>query len=88
MAEGGLETYAAERHPVGARVIRQTRALTRLVTVRHPLGRFLRDQMFAQVDRPERSAAAGSGPPGHGPRLRRARATATGWQHQPVVLIL
>jgi 2-polyprenyl-6-methoxyphenol hydroxylase-like FAD-dependent oxidoreductase len=49
MAEGEIETYAAERHPVGARVIRQTRALTRLVTVRHPLGRFLRDQMFAQV---------------------------------------
>jgi 2-polyprenyl-6-methoxyphenol hydroxylase-like FAD-dependent oxidoreductase len=55
LAQGGLETYAAERHPVGARVIRQTRALTRLVTVRHPLGRFLRDQMFAQVI--DRSAA-------------------------------
>jgi 2-polyprenyl-6-methoxyphenol hydroxylase-like FAD-dependent oxidoreductase len=49
MAKGGLESYAAERHPVGARVIRQTRALTALVTLRHPLARFLRDQMLAQV---------------------------------------
>jgi 2-polyprenyl-6-methoxyphenol hydroxylase-like FAD-dependent oxidoreductase len=49
LARGGLESYAAERHPVGARVIRQTRALTALVTMRHPLGRFLRDQMLAQV---------------------------------------
>jgi 2-polyprenyl-6-methoxyphenol hydroxylase-like FAD-dependent oxidoreductase len=49
LAEGGLETYSAERHPVGARVIRQTHALTRLMTARHPLARFLRDRLFAQV---------------------------------------
>jgi 2-polyprenyl-6-methoxyphenol hydroxylase-like FAD-dependent oxidoreductase len=49
LAEGGLETYSAERHPVGARVIRQTRALTRLVTVHHPFARWLRDQLFAKV---------------------------------------
>jgi 2-polyprenyl-6-methoxyphenol hydroxylase-like FAD-dependent oxidoreductase len=46
---GGLETYSAERHPVGARVIRQTRALTRLVTVKSPLARWLRDQLFARI---------------------------------------
>ena len=49
MIEGTLEGYTAERHPVGARVIRQTRALTRLVTARNPLGRWLRDQLFAHV---------------------------------------
>jgi 2-polyprenyl-6-methoxyphenol hydroxylase-like FAD-dependent oxidoreductase len=49
MVEGGLETYSAERHPVGARVLRQTRMLTRLVTARHPLARFARDQLFAHV---------------------------------------
>jgi 2-polyprenyl-6-methoxyphenol hydroxylase-like FAD-dependent oxidoreductase len=49
MVEATLETYTAERHPVGARVIRQTRALTRLVTARNPLGRGLRDQLFAHV---------------------------------------
>ena len=49
LAQGGIETYAAERHPVGARVIRQTRALTRLVTVSHPLARFLRDQMLTRI---------------------------------------
>jgi 2-polyprenyl-6-methoxyphenol hydroxylase-like FAD-dependent oxidoreductase len=49
LAEGGIETYSAERHPVGARVIRQTRMLTGLMTARHPMGRWLRDQLFAQV---------------------------------------
>jgi 2-polyprenyl-6-methoxyphenol hydroxylase-like FAD-dependent oxidoreductase len=49
LAAGGLETYAAERHPVGARVIRQTHALTRLMTARNPVGRFLRDELFARV---------------------------------------
>jgi 2-polyprenyl-6-methoxyphenol hydroxylase-like FAD-dependent oxidoreductase len=49
MIEGTLDRYTAERHPVGARVIRQTRALTRLVTARNPLGRWLRDQLFARV---------------------------------------
>ena len=49
LAEGGLETYSAERHPLGARVIRQTHALTRLMTARHPIARFLRDRLFAQV---------------------------------------
>ncbi len=49
IVEGGLETYSAERHPVGARVIRQTHALTRLVTVQSPLARWLRDQLFARV---------------------------------------
>ena len=49
MVEGGLESYAAERHPVGARVIRQTRALTPLVTVRQPFACLLRDQMLTQV---------------------------------------
>jgi 2-polyprenyl-6-methoxyphenol hydroxylase-like FAD-dependent oxidoreductase len=49
MIEGTLDSYTAERHPVGARVIRQTRALTRLVTARNPLGRWLRDQLFARV---------------------------------------
>ena len=39
----------AERHPVGARVIRQTRALTPFVTVRQPFARLLRDQMLTQV---------------------------------------
>jgi 2-polyprenyl-6-methoxyphenol hydroxylase-like FAD-dependent oxidoreductase len=49
IVDGGLETYTAERHPVGARVIRQTRALTRLVTLRQPLARWLRDELFARV---------------------------------------
>jgi 2-polyprenyl-6-methoxyphenol hydroxylase-like FAD-dependent oxidoreductase len=49
LAEGGLDSYSPERHPVGARVIRQTRLLTRLMTARHPLGRFLRDQLFARI---------------------------------------
>jgi 2-polyprenyl-6-methoxyphenol hydroxylase-like FAD-dependent oxidoreductase len=49
MVQGGLETYSAERHPVGARVLRQTRMLTRLVTARHPLARWARDQLFAHV---------------------------------------
>jgi 2-polyprenyl-6-methoxyphenol hydroxylase-like FAD-dependent oxidoreductase len=49
MIDGTLGSYSAERHPVGARVIRQTRALTRLMTVRHPLGRGARDQVFAHV---------------------------------------
>ena len=49
LAQVGLESYSAERHPVGARVIRQTRALTALVTLHHPLARFVRDQMLAQV---------------------------------------
>jgi 2-polyprenyl-6-methoxyphenol hydroxylase-like FAD-dependent oxidoreductase len=43
---GGLETYTAERHPVGARVIRQTHALTRLVTTRAPWARWLRDRLL------------------------------------------
>ncbi len=46
MIEGGLETYTAERHPVGARVIRQTHALTRLVTTRAPWARWLRDHLL------------------------------------------
>jgi 2-polyprenyl-6-methoxyphenol hydroxylase-like FAD-dependent oxidoreductase len=37
MIQGTLDSYTADRHPVGARVIRQTRALTRLVTARNPL---------------------------------------------------
>jgi 2-polyprenyl-6-methoxyphenol hydroxylase-like FAD-dependent oxidoreductase len=49
MVDGTLASYSAERRPVGARVIRQTRALTRLFTVRNPLGRWLRDQLFARV---------------------------------------
>ena len=49
MIDGTLEGYSAERHPVGARVIRQTRALTRLVTARHALARWARDQLFARV---------------------------------------
>ncbi len=49
LIHGGLDGYSAERHPVGARVIRQTRALTRLVTTRNPLGQWLRDQLFRQV---------------------------------------
>jgi 2-polyprenyl-6-methoxyphenol hydroxylase-like FAD-dependent oxidoreductase len=49
MIDGTLDGYSAERHPVGARVIRQTRALTSLVTARHPLARWARDQLFAHV---------------------------------------
>jgi 2-polyprenyl-6-methoxyphenol hydroxylase-like FAD-dependent oxidoreductase len=49
MLEGTLEGYSAERHPVGARVLRQTRALTRLATARHPVARFARDWLFAHV---------------------------------------
>jgi 2-polyprenyl-6-methoxyphenol hydroxylase-like FAD-dependent oxidoreductase len=49
IVDGGLETYTAERHPVGARVIVQTRTLTRLVTARQPLVRWLRDELFARV---------------------------------------
>jgi 2-polyprenyl-6-methoxyphenol hydroxylase-like FAD-dependent oxidoreductase len=49
LADGEIESYAAERRPVGARVIRRTRALTALVTMRQPLGRFLRDQMLVRV---------------------------------------
>ena len=45
----GLERYSAERRPVGARVLRQTRTLTRLVTARHPLARWARDQLFTCV---------------------------------------
>jgi 2-polyprenyl-6-methoxyphenol hydroxylase-like FAD-dependent oxidoreductase len=52
MAQGGLASYSAERHPVGARVIRQTRGLTRLMTARNPVGRWLRDQLFARVISP------------------------------------
>ena len=55
MIEGTLESYSAERRPVGARVIRQTRALTRLVTARSPLGRWARDQLFARVIDPSPS---------------------------------
>jgi 2-polyprenyl-6-methoxyphenol hydroxylase-like FAD-dependent oxidoreductase len=54
MAQGGLESYSAERHPVGARVIRQTRGLTRLMTARNPVGHWLRDQLFARVIGPSR----------------------------------
>jgi 2-polyprenyl-6-methoxyphenol hydroxylase-like FAD-dependent oxidoreductase len=46
LIDGGLETYTAERHPVGARVIRQTHALTRLVTTRAPWARWLRDRLL------------------------------------------
>ena len=49
LVEGGLDGYSAARHPVGARVIRQTRALTGLVTARNPLKKWLRDQLFQQV---------------------------------------
>jgi 2-polyprenyl-6-methoxyphenol hydroxylase-like FAD-dependent oxidoreductase len=49
LVEGGLASYSAERRPAGARVIRQTRALTRLVTAQSPLARWLRDQLFRQV---------------------------------------
>jgi 2-polyprenyl-6-methoxyphenol hydroxylase-like FAD-dependent oxidoreductase len=49
LIDGGIESYSAERHPVGARVIRQTRALTRLVTARSRSGQWLRDQLFRQV---------------------------------------
>ncbi|HEX6111819.1 MAG TPA: FAD-dependent oxidoreductase [Geminicoccaceae bacterium] len=49
MIDDRLASYSAERHPVGARVLRQTRALTRLVTARHPLARRARDQLFARV---------------------------------------
>jgi 2-polyprenyl-6-methoxyphenol hydroxylase-like FAD-dependent oxidoreductase len=55
MIEGTLEGYSAERRPVGARVIRQTRALTRLVTARHPIARWARDQLFARVIGPSAS---------------------------------
>ncbi len=34
---------------MGARVIRQTRTLTRLVTARQPVVRWLRDELFARV---------------------------------------
>jgi hypothetical protein len=37
-------------------VLRQTRALTRLVTARHPLARFARDQLFARVIGPSAGA--------------------------------
>jgi 2-polyprenyl-6-methoxyphenol hydroxylase-like FAD-dependent oxidoreductase len=49
LAEGQAKRYSAERHPVGARVIRQTRALTRLMIARHPVARFLRDLLFMGV---------------------------------------
>jgi 2-polyprenyl-6-methoxyphenol hydroxylase-like FAD-dependent oxidoreductase len=49
LAEGALASYSAERRPVGARVIRQTRALTGLVTARSRSARWLRDQLFSQV---------------------------------------
>jgi 2-polyprenyl-6-methoxyphenol hydroxylase-like FAD-dependent oxidoreductase len=49
MLEGTLESYSAARRPVGARVLRQTRLLTRLVTARHPLARLARDQLFTRV---------------------------------------
>jgi 2-polyprenyl-6-methoxyphenol hydroxylase-like FAD-dependent oxidoreductase len=46
LAGGGLDTYTAERHPVGARVIRQTHALTRLVTARAWWARSLREHLL------------------------------------------
>ncbi len=49
IAGGELESYTAERHPVGARVIRQTHALTRLVTTRAPWARWLRDRLLPLV---------------------------------------
>jgi len=49
LAEGALASYSAERRPVGARVIRETRALTRLVTARSLWAGWLRDQLFSQV---------------------------------------
>ena len=49
LAGGALASYSAERRPVGAHVIRQTRALTGLVTARSPWAGWLRDQLFRQV---------------------------------------
>jgi 2-polyprenyl-6-methoxyphenol hydroxylase-like FAD-dependent oxidoreductase len=49
LAEGAAESYSAERHPVGARVIRETRALTRVMTARHPAARFLRDLLVTRL---------------------------------------
>jgi 2-polyprenyl-6-methoxyphenol hydroxylase-like FAD-dependent oxidoreductase len=42
---GAPDGYDAERRPVGRRVIRQTHALTRMVTARGPLERWLRDHI-------------------------------------------
>jgi len=82
MVEGGLESYAAERHPVGARVIRQTRALTPFVTVRQPFARLLRDQMLTQViDRSDRCSGlspAGSWAPPEEPMALRGGMAACG----------
>jgi 2-polyprenyl-6-methoxyphenol hydroxylase-like FAD-dependent oxidoreductase len=47
--DGRLETYSSERHPVAARVIRQTRLLTRIMTAPHPLARWLRDRLLAHL---------------------------------------
>ena len=38
-----LDSYHAERHPVAARVIKQSTALTKIATVRHEFARKLRD---------------------------------------------
>ena len=73
MLEGTLENYSAERHPVGARVLRQTRALTRLVTARHPACPLGARPAVRARDRPERRSAAGARPPDPGSRLTSRR---------------
>ncbi len=42
-----LDSYDAERRPVGALIVRATSAVTRLGTLRHPLAQALRDAILA-----------------------------------------
>jgi 2-polyprenyl-6-methoxyphenol hydroxylase-like FAD-dependent oxidoreductase len=50
-SEALLDTYQAERHPVGAEVLRTSGALIRLAMVRSPLGRRLRNTVGGLVTR-------------------------------------
>ncbi|MBX3027192.1 FAD-dependent monooxygenase [bacterium] len=53
-----LDSYDAERHPVGAMIVRGAGALTRLGTLRHPLARGLRDLALRALGRLPRALDA------------------------------
>ena len=44
-----LDSYHAERHPIAARVIKGSTALTKMATLRHPVARELRNHVAALV---------------------------------------
>ncbi|MEU7468298.1 FAD-dependent monooxygenase [Streptomyces sp. NPDC044984] len=57
--EGLLDTYQAERHPVGRAVLRSSGGLVRLARARHPAARAVRALVsaFVNVSRPARTRA-------------------------------